>query len=67
MDPSTATKDLGPPKLTPWKQTIADTLEATLKVEEEWIKAGIDVKSLKENHVLQAQISAGNSNVVFTD
>lgn len=66
-DPSTATKVLGLPEPTPWKQTIADTLEATLKVEEEWIKVGVDVKSLKENKVLQTQISAGNSDVAFTN
>ena len=66
-DPSTANKVLGLPGLIPWKQTIADTLEATLKVEKEWTEAGVDIKNLKENPMIYFQIAAGNSEVVFTD
>ena len=66
-DPSTATKVLGLPGLTLWEQTIVDTLEATPKVEKEWIEAGVDIKNLKENPMIHFQIAAGSSEVVFTD
>lgn len=65
-DPSITINVLGLPGLIPWKKTIADTLEATLKVEKEWAEAG-DVKSLKENEMMGFQISAGSVDVAFTD
>ena len=66
-DPSTASKVLGLPEPIPWRQTVADTLEAILKVEKEWTEKGTDIKDLKENGILQFQIDAGSCDVVFTD
>ena len=67
-DPSTAIKVLGLPGLVPWKQTTADTLEATLKLEKEWTEKGTDIQGFEgKRAMLQFQIGAGSSDVAFTD
>ena len=65
-DPSIAVKVPGLPGLIPRNQTIADTLEASLKVEKEWSENGVDFKNLKNNVALQTQVAGGNTDVVFT-
>jgi nucleoside-diphosphate-sugar epimerase len=53
--------------LTPWKKSFDDGLDAMLKVEEDWMKEGFDIATLKNNVWLSFGERGDKARVEFTD
>ena len=53
--------------LTPWKQSVDDGLDAMLKVEQDWIRRGVDLTQLKNNEWVPFGESGANTRVEFAD
>jgi len=65
IDATPALEVLGLPGLTPWKQTVLDAVDDIVRLEKEWIAAGVNVEEkLAENHWLGFQINTGTFKII---
>ena len=65
IDATPALKVLGLPGLTPWKQSVLDAVDAVVRLEKEWIAAGVDVEEkLAKNQWLGFLIKTGTFKIV---
>ena len=52
-------------KLTPWKKSLGEGLDAILKVEKDWIEKGVDLTQLKNNEWVALGEGGANVSVKF--